>query len=78
MRVIGLGTQDTLGQAEQFVRDRGTVSFTMLWDESAESWAALGIAAQPAALLYAADGHLLQGWFGPFDETEVLELAREP
>ena len=54
MRVIGLGTQDSLGEAEQFVADRGT-TFTMLWDESFESWAALNVTAQPTAILFAAD-----------------------
>lgn len=48
----------------------------MLWDESFESWAAFGIAAQPAALLFAADGRFLQGWMGPFSEDEALSLAR--
>jgi hypothetical protein len=74
--VVGLGTQDTLSDAESFVRNYGTASFTMLWDESFETWSAFGIAAQPAALLFAADGRFIQGWMGPFDENEVISLAR--
>lgn len=46
----------------------------MLWDESFESWIELGVRAQPAAILYTADGTPLQRWIGPFDETEVLHL----
>ena len=38
--MIGLGTQDSLGQAEDFVNDFGTQSFTMLWDGSFQSWQA--------------------------------------
>jgi len=72
--VIGLGTQDTLGEAEEFV-DRYNTSFTMLWDESFESWRELGITSQPAAILFSADGRPLKGWRGRFPEAEVLALA---
>ena len=46
----------------------------MLWDESFESWIELGVRGQPAAILYAADGTMLERWVGPFDESEVLGL----
>lgn len=72
--MIGLGTQDTLGEAEQFVDTYGT-SFTMLWDESFESWVAFGVQSQPAAILFAADGTVLEGWLGPFPEEAVLDLV---
>jgi hypothetical protein len=75
--VIGLGTQDSLGQAEDFVEDYGTESFTMLWDESFQSWQALGVASQPAAVMFAADGTLITDWIGAFPEDEVLRLAAE-
>jgi hypothetical protein len=75
--VIGLGTQDTLGQAEDFVEDYGTESFTMLWDESFQSWQVLGVTSQPAAVMFAADGTPLTGWIGAFPEDEVLRLAAE-
>jgi peroxiredoxin len=72
--VIGLGTQDSFGEAEEFV-DRYGTTFTMLWDETFESWQAFGVTAQPAAILFSADGRPLQGWLGPFPEDEVLRLA---
>jgi len=72
---VGLGTQDTLGEAEQFLATFGTTSFTMLWDESFESWRAFGVTSQPAAMLFAADGRLLQGWLGAFPESDVVALA---
>ncbi|MEM9515848.1 MAG: TlpA disulfide reductase family protein [Actinomycetota bacterium] len=75
--VIGLGTQDSLGEAEDFVRDFGTNSFTMLWDESFQSWQSLGISAQPAAVMFQPDGTIITGWLGPFPENEVIELAAE-
>jgi hypothetical protein len=72
---MGLGTQDSLSEAEEFVAVHRIESFPMLWDESFESWVALGVASQPAAILFAADGTLLQSWRGVFDEAEVLALA---
>jgi hypothetical protein len=59
--------------AKDFV-DRGGITFTMLWDESFESWRQLRVRAQPAAALFAADGTALGSWTGPFDEEEVLRL----
>ncbi len=47
----------------------------MYWDETFESWAAFGIASQPAAVLLSADGEPLGGWSGRFPEDEVLRLA---
>ena len=73
--VVGLGTQDSLGEAEDFVEEYGTESFTMLWDESFVSWQALGITAQPAAVLFEPDGTIITGWLGPFPDDDVLELA---
>lgn len=75
--MVGLGTQDSLAEAGEFVADNGTTSFTMLWDESFETWQAMGITSQPAAILLAADGTPITGWVGPFPEDDVLELAAE-
>ncbi|MDH4144645.1 MAG: TlpA family protein disulfide reductase [Acidimicrobiia bacterium] len=71
--VIGLGTQDDLERARDFVSDGG-ITFPMLWDESFASWQALGLRSQPAAALFGADGDVLGAWMGPFDEDEVVEL----
>ena len=70
---MGLGTQDDLEQARDFVADGG-ITFDMLWDESFRSWLELGIRSQPAAILFAADGARLGAWIGAFDEDEVLRL----
>ncbi len=75
--MVGLGTQDSLGDAEDFTKDYGTQSFTMLWDESFETWQAIGITSQPSAVLLAADGTPISGWVGAFPEDEVLRLVAE-
>jgi peroxiredoxin len=76
IQVVGLGTQDTLEEAREFVADRGT-TFTMLWDESFESWLELGVTSQPTAVLLTPDGTIMTGWVGRFPEDVVLDLARQ-
>ncbi len=49
----------------------------MLWDQSFVSWQALGITAQPAAVLFEPDGTVITGWLGPFPKDEVLKLAAQ-
>jgi len=74
--VIGLGTQDSLRQANDF-DDQFETTFDMLWDESFKSWEVIGITSQPAAVMLEPDGSLIKGWSGAFPEGEVLELAAE-
>lgn len=74
--MIGLGTQDSLTEARDFVARYGT-TFTMLWDASFRSWRALGIPGQPAAVLLAPDGSEVERWLGPFPEAEVARLAAQ-
>ncbi len=73
--MIGLGTQNDVEMAVEFVESTGTHSFPMLWDETFLTWDAFGVTAQPAAALLAPDGTPIAGWMGPFPEDEVLELA---
>lgn len=72
--MVGLGTQDSLALARDFVSSRGT-TFTMLWDPSFASWRAVGILGQPAAVLLSPRGEEVKRWLGIFDEAEVLRLA---
>jgi peroxiredoxin len=74
IEVIGLGAQDSPEEAREFVEDRGT-TFTMLWDESFESWIQLGVTSQPTAIRLTPDGTITTGWTGRFPEDQVLELA---
>ena len=75
LEVIGLGSQDRLPDAVQFLLDGGTHSFTMLWDGPGTSWQQLGIAGSPAAVLFTAKGEVIQGWLGPFPQADVVALA---
>jgi hypothetical protein len=77
LSVVGLGTQDNLTLAKDFVT-KGGITFTMLWDQSRESWRSLNVRSQPAAVLVSADGKELGRWTGRIDskEAEILRLAR--
>ena len=73
--MIGLGTQDSGDYAIDFVTSRETYSFPMYWDDTFESWAALGVRSQPAAVLLSPSGEVLDSWSGMFPIDRVLELA---
>jgi hypothetical protein len=47
----------------------------MYWDETFESWTALGVTSQPAAVLLSPTGEELGRWRGMFPVDDVLELA---
>ncbi len=74
--MIGLGTQDSLGQANDFDNQFGT-TFDMLWDESFISWEAIGVTSQPTAVMLQADGTPITGWIAAFPEDEVLRPAAQ-
>lgn len=74
LNIVGLGSQDNLDQANQFVAAGGTVSFPMLWDESGASWAALGVFGQPYWILYDSQGTIAASRSGSVDITLVESL----
>ncbi len=75
VEVVGLGTQDSVQEAQEFVREHGLKTPRMLYDPSFASWQQLGIRGQPAAILFDRDGVGRSIWFGPFDHQEVLDVA---
>ncbi len=75
--MVGLGTQDSLPEAVQFIEDTGVKSVRMLWDASSKSWRSFGVAGQPAWVVLSPQGQELDTWFGGFDEDRVLKLASQ-
>ena len=73
--IIGLGAQDDLALAQSFVETTGVSSFPMLWDESFDSWAQLGVASQPAWALFTPAGEYIEGSYGGIDTAGVLARA---
>ena len=76
LAIVGLGTQDDLTLAKDFVA-KGKITFPMVWDKSFASWRQLGITSQPAGVLVSADGKQLGRWQGRLDsrEKEILKLV---
>ena len=74
--MIGVGAQNTVEDAVDFVRSTGTTSFPMYWDESYVAWDAFGIRGTPAAALLSPTGEVISGWIGPIDLDEIQTLIR--
>jgi len=74
LTVVGIGTQDDLEYAKEFLADTGVTTPRMLWDESFQSWREIGITAQPTWILVRGDGSFIQGWIGGLPEEQILEL----
>lgn len=73
LNIIGLGAQDSLGQANDFVARTGTESLTMVWDPSFDSWREFGVRSQPYWILFDAQGELVQSRPGAIDFGAVRE-----
>lgn len=70
--VVGLGTQDDLALAEDFVSTYGVSTPQMLWDPGFESWQALQITGQPTWVLLSPGGEEIGRWQGSLPEDEIL------
>ena len=73
--VIGLGTQDTLTEAQSFAAMTGIGSFPVVWSESFDPAALLGIFAHPAWVLLSPSGEVVERGTGGIDTDEMLERA---
>ena len=72
--MVGLGTQDDLGQAEEFVATH-SLTFPVLWDSGFDSWRALGVPGQPYVVLIDGQGRELGRWSGGIPEDDILALV---
>ena len=73
LHVVGLGAQDSLDFANEFVSSTGTggATITMVWDPSFESWRQFGIRSQPYWILYDAAGNEVTSRPGAVDLAAV-------
>ncbi len=70
-----MGTQDSIGLAEQFVERHETVTPLMTWDQSFETWAYYEVRGQPTTILVDPAGQPLGQWFGLTQEMVDLVEA---
>ncbi len=75
IRVVGLGGQDSVEEAEAFVSDTGTDNVEMYWDPTLESWSFFEVRGQPAAILLNPDGSVAGSWTGALSTDDVLAAA---
>ena len=73
LHVLGLGAQDGLDFATEFVEelDLAESEITLVWDPSFDSWRNFGIRAQPYWILYDAQGNEVASRPGSVDLDAV-------
>lgn len=71
--VLGLGAQDSLDFAYQFVANVGLADseITLVWDPSFDSWREFGIRTQPYWILYDSQGNEVTSQPGAIDLAAV-------
>jgi len=69
---VGIGSRDDFEYAEGFLADTGVENLQLLWEGTGESWASLGVTAQPYVILID-DGEAVQRWPGGVS-PEVLDV----
>lgn len=75
INIIGLGTQDSLAEAQEFVDAFGTTSFPMIWDPSFASWLEMGVNGQPFWALFDAEGNQIAAQGGELDEALIRSYS---
>lgn len=76
LTVIGLGAQDSIEFANEFVSTTGTGGgeITMLWDPSFDSWRHFGVRSQPYWILFDANGTMVTSRPGAVDTNAVVAV----
>ncbi len=72
---MGLGVTDSLMQAEQFVGVTGIQSFPVVWSESFDPAALLGVFSHPSWVLLSPSGEVVERGVGGIDADSLLERA---
>lgn len=75
LQILGLGAQDDLGQAADFLETTGTGELDMVWDATGETWIHFGVTNQPTVVVVSPDGEVQATWFREFDEAGILAAA---
>ena len=70
LRVVGIGAQDDLSLARDFVSTTG-VTFTMLWSESSEAWRQFAIRSNSEFWLIDKDGNRIDNSATLYDESHI-------
>ncbi|MBA3743340.1 TlpA disulfide reductase family protein [Sporichthya sp.] len=75
VQILGLGAQDDLDQAVDFLSDTGTQDLEMVWEQAGKSWLHYQVTNQPTVVVLDATGKVTKAWFRHFDADGILEAA---
>ncbi len=73
--VLGLGAQDDLDQAVDFLSDTSTGDLEMVWEEAGKTWRHFQVTNQPTVVVVDAAGTVRRTWFRDFDAEQILAAA---
>ncbi len=73
--VLGVGAQDSLSQAEDFVEKTSTEMLDMVWDKSGDSWITFNVTNQPTVVVLSPSGEVKLRKFRQFNEQEIVAAA---
>lgn len=74
VQVLGLGTQDSAEEAENFADRHDVTAAHLVWDSAFGTWDHFGVVAQPYGILYSPAGVELDRWTGEVNLDEVAAL----
>ena len=72
---MGLGVTDSFTEAESFAAMTGIGSFPVVWSESFDPAALLGIFSHPSWVLLSPSGEVVERGVGGIDADSLLEMA---
>lgn len=72
VRVVGMGAQDSLGLAEDFLLRNELETPLMTWTESFDSWQYYQVRGTPSVILVDPQGQPMGQWFGLTQEMVTM------
>ena len=72
---MGLGVTDTLTEAQSFAARTGIGSFPVVWSESFDPAALLGVFSHPSWVLLSPSGQIVERGVGVIDGDSLLAKA---
>ncbi len=75
IQILGLGAQDDLKLAGEFLTETGTEDLEMVWDRTGTTWVHYKVTNQPTIVVLGPDGKPVRTWFRQFDSEGILAAA---
>lgn len=75
IQIVGVGAQDDLEQARDFLQDTTTQRLEMTWDRSGKSWIHFAVRSPSTLKVIDAEGKVTRTWVGKFDAEQIRAAA---